>query len=184
MEAYSAPWLKYYGNTPHTIEYPDKTMFQMIEETARRYPQSIAYEFMGKKTDFRSFVSRILATAQALLAFGIRKGDRVTIAMPNSPQAVDFFYALNRIGAVSTMIHPLSAPGEIAFYLDASKSKAILTLDQFYPKVEEILPTLDHPVKVIIARIRDELKAPMRYAFLMTKGRKLPKLPRSEKYTF
>ena len=184
MEAYSAPWLKYYGNTPHTIEYPDKTMFQMIEDTARRYPQSIAYEFMGKKTDFRTFVSRILATAQALLAFGIRKGDRVTIAMPNSPQAVDFFYALNRIGAVSTMIHPLSAPGEIAFYLDASKSKAILTLDQFYPKVEEILPTLDHPVKVIIARIRDELKAPMRYAFLMTKGRKLPKLPRSEKYTF
>ena len=46
------------------------------------------------------------------------------------------------------MIHPLSAPGEIAFYLNASKSKAILTLDQFYPKVAEILPALERPVKV------------------------------------
>ena len=52
-----------------------------------------------------------------------------------------------------------------------------MTLDQFYPKVAEILPALEHPVKVLIARIRDELKAPLRYAFIMTKGRKLPKLP-------
>ena len=159
-------------------------MYEMIEDSARRYPGNIAYEFMGKKTDYRTFLARIQATAKALWAFGIRKGDRVTIAMPNSPQAVDAFYALNRIGAIPTMIHPLSAPGEIAFYLNASKSKAILTLDQFYPKVEEILPALEHPVKIIIARIRDELKAPLRYAFIMTKGRKLPKLPKSDKYTF
>ena len=59
-----------------------------------------------------------------------------------------------------------------------------MTLDQFYPKVAEILPALEHPVKVLIARIRDELKAPLRYAFIMTKGRKLPKLPKSDKYTF
>ncbi|HIR07111.1 MAG TPA: acyl--CoA ligase [Candidatus Pullichristensenella stercoripullorum] len=184
MEALKAPWLKYYGNTPHSIDYPEKTMYEMIEDSARRYPGNIAYEFMGKKTDYRTFLARIQATAKALWAFGIRKGDRVTIAMPNSPQAVDAFYALNRIGAIPTMIHPLSAPGEIAFYLNASKSKAILTLDQFYPKVAEILPALEHPVKVLIARIRDELKAPLRYAFIMTKGRKLPKLPKSDKYTF
>ena len=171
MEALKAPWLKYYGNTPHSIDYPEKTMYEMIEDTARRYPDNIAYEFMGKKTDYRSFLARIQATAKALWAFGIRRGDRVTIAMPNSPQAVDAFYALNRIGAIPTMIHPLSAPGEIAFYLNASKSKAILTLDQFYPKVAEILPALERPVKVLIARIRDELKAPLRYAFIMTKGR-------------
>ena len=184
MEALAAPWLKFYGDTPHTIDYPDKTMYELIEEAALRHPDNVAYEFMGKKTDYRTFLTRIQATAKALMVFGIRKGDRVTIAMPNSPQAVDLFYALNRIGAISTMIHPLSAPGEIAFYLNASRSRAILTLDQFYPKVAEILPALDHPVKVLIARIRDELKAPMRYAFMMTKGRKLPKLPKSDKYTF
>ncbi|HIU33799.1 MAG TPA: AMP-binding protein [Candidatus Pullichristensenella excrementigallinarum] len=184
MEKLSAPWLKFYGNVPHTINYPDKTMYEMIELAARSNPDGIAYTFMGKKTDYRTFLAKIQSTAKALIAFGIRKGDRVTISMPNSPQALDCFYALNRIGAIPTMIHPLSAPGEIAFYLNASKSKAILTLDQFYPKVEEIISTVDHPVKVLIARIRDELKAPVRYAFLMTKGRALPKLEPCSKYTF
>ena len=79
--ALTAPWLKYYGNTPHSIDYPDKTMYEMIEDAAKRYPDNIAYEFMGKKTDYRTFLARIQATAKALLAFGIRKGDRVTICL-------------------------------------------------------------------------------------------------------
>ena len=54
MEALKAPWLKYYGNTPHSIDYPEKTMYEMIEDSARRYPGNIAYEFMGKKTDYRT----------------------------------------------------------------------------------------------------------------------------------
>ena len=49
MEALKAPWLKYYGNTPHSIDYPEKTMYEMIEDTARRYPGNIAYEFMALK---------------------------------------------------------------------------------------------------------------------------------------
>jgi len=184
MNTVSAPWLRYYGDTPHTIDYPDKTMYELLKETADRYPDSVAYEFMGKKTDFREFSERIDRTAKALIALGIRPGDRVTISIPNCPQGVDMFYALNRIGAISTMIHPLSAPGEIAFYLTASKSVAILTLDQFYPKLSEILPALDRPVKVIVARILDELKVPLRYAYIMTKGRKIPKLAKSDKYVF
>ena len=111
MEKLSAPWLKFYGNVPHTINYPDKTMYEMIELAARSNPDGIAYTFMGKKTDYRTFLAKIQSTAKALIAFGIRKGDRVTISMPNSPQALDCFYALNRIGAIPTMIHPLSAPG-------------------------------------------------------------------------
>ena len=68
-------------------------------------------------------MQKIDAAAKAYLALGIQKGDRVTICMPNCPQAVDSFYALNRIGAVSNMIHPLSAAGEIKFYLNFSQSK-------------------------------------------------------------
>lgn len=81
--------------------------------------------------------------------------------MPNAPQGVDSFYALNRIGAVPAMIHPLSAAGEITFYLKDTDSKAILVLDMFYEKVEQAVKDLGRPVKIIVARIQDELKFPL-----------------------
>lgn len=176
----SAPWLAYYGNTPASIDYPRKTMFGLLEETAKKYPESYAYIFMGKKTTYRAFLERIEAAAKGLVKLGIRRGDRVTICMPNTPQALDCFYALNRLGAVSNMIHPLSASQEIAFYLNASHSKAILTLDQFYGKVAQIQPQLKEPCKILIAKIQDELPFPLSVAYPLTKSaRAVPKLPAS-----
>ena len=87
----SAPWLNFYGDTPANIEYPRKTIYQMIESAASRYPKLNAYDFMGKTTTYETFLKRIELTAKSLLALGIQKGDRVTICMPNSPQAVDTF---------------------------------------------------------------------------------------------
>ena len=107
----SAPWLKYYGDTPHHLDYPSKTIYEMVKAAADQFPKNDAYEFMGKKTTFAQFMQKINDVARAFLALGIHKGDRVTICMPNCPQAVCSFYALNRIGAVSNMIHPLSAAG-------------------------------------------------------------------------
>ena len=178
-----APWLNFYGDTPRHLDYPRLTLWQMVRQTARNHPNLTAYEFMNKETTYGQFMARIDRTARALAALGIGKGDRVTICMPNSPQALDTFYALNRIGAVSNMIHPLSAPAEIAFYLNFSHSKAILTLDQFYPKLEEIRDQLENPVKVLIAFIKDELPAPLNLLYPMTKAaRKVPKLPKGGDY--
>ena len=173
-----ASWLAFYENTPATLEYPEKTMYQMLFDTAQQYPKSPAYIFMGKKTSYSAFIRRIDAAARGLLAMGIRKGDRVTICMPNSPQALDCFYALNRLGAIPNMIHPLSAAKEIAFYLNVSKSKAILTLDQFYHKVAGILPELENPTAIFIARIADELPFPLNLVYPHTKGGRHP-LPKT-----
>ena len=175
----SSPWLKYYGNTPASLDYPHLTMYQMVAQAAKRNPDHVAYVFMGKKTTYQEFMQRIEAAAKGLYKMGIRKGDRVTICMANTPQALDCFYALNRIGAVPNMIHPLSAAQEIAFYLNFSKSKAILTLDQFYYKVAEILPQLENPCQVLIAKVADELPAALRALYPMTKGaRAIKKLPK------
>ena len=176
----SAPWVNFYGNTPKSIDYPRKTMYQLLSDTARRYPQNIAYVFMGKETDYATFLRRVDLAAKAFVAMGIHRGDRVTICMPNSPQGVDCFYALNRIGAIPNMIHPLSAPHEIAFYLNASHSKAILTLDQFYYKVEQILPDLHDTCRIIIAKIQDELPGMKKALFPLTKtARSVQKLPKT-----
>ena len=174
----SAPWLNFYGNTPASLNYPRKTMCQMVLDTARRYPNNTAYIFMGKKTSYAQFAKRIDAAARGLYNLGIRRGDKVTICMANTPQALDCFYALNRIGAIPNMIHPLSAAKEIAFYLNFSKSKAILTLDQFYNKVAEILPELENPTEILIAKVADELPAPLNLVYPMTKGGRHP-LPKT-----
>ena len=173
-----APWLAFYENTPATLEYPEKTMYQMLSDTAQQYPQSPAYIFMGKKTSYSAFIRRINAAARGLLAMGIRKGDRVTICMPNTPQALDCLYALNRLGAIPNMIHPLSAAKEIAFYLNVSKSKAILTLDQFYHKVAGILSELESPTNILIAKIADELHFPLNLVYPHTKSGRHP-LPKT-----
>lgn len=166
----SAPWLSCYGNTPAHLEYPDLTMYQLLCRTAQKYPEQTAYQFMGKKTSYRELMDRIGKAARGLSAMGIGKGDRVTVCMPNTPQAVDCFYALNRIGAVPNMIHPLSSPPEIGFYLKASCSKVILTLDQFYDKVLEADPTC----KIIVAKIQEELPVLLRLVYPLTQKGKKP----------
>ena len=174
----NAPWTAFYGSAPASLEYPEKTMFQMLHDTARKYPDNTAYVFQGKKTSYTAFVKRIDAAARGLTAMGIGRGDRVTICMPNTPQALDCFYALNRIGAIPNMIHPLSAAKEIAFYLNFSKSKAILTLDQFYDKVASVSGELENPTTILIAKIGDELPFPLSVLYPHTKGGRHP-LPKT-----
>ena len=174
----TAPWLAYYGATPAHLDYPDQTMYQLLRRTALRYPNDIAYQFQGKKTTYREFMARIDAAARGLTALGITAGDRVTICMPNSPQALDCFYALNRIGAVANMIHPLSAAKEIAFYLNVSHSKAILTLDQFYEKVASVMPEVEGECTILVAKIAEELPLPLNLLYPMTKAGRHP-LPQS-----
>jgi len=133
-----APWLNVYGVVPPHLDYPDCTMYEAVERCAETYPNHIAYVFMGRKTTYRAMAAEIDLCARALKATGVRPGDRITMAMPNCPQAVIMFYAINLVGATANMIHPLSSEKEIEFYLKESGSIFAVTLDQFYHKFEAI----------------------------------------------
>ncbi len=148
---------EHFFDEKHEIDYPQLTMFQLVKKNAAKYPDEVAYEFMGKKTTYREFLGKVELTAKALTSIGIREGDAVTICMPNCPQAIDTFYAVNRIGAIANMIHPLSAESEITFYLNISNSKVILTLDQFYEKIVAAREGCDHTVIILMAQVSDEL---------------------------
>ena len=123
-----APWLRFYGDMPEHIDYPRKTLFQCVAQTAQAHPDAVAYEFEGGCVTYAGFLRRIERAAAAFVSLGIARGDRETLCLPNLPQAVDCFYALSRIGAVTNMIHPLSSADEITFYLNCSRSKAIIAL--------------------------------------------------------
>ena len=101
----------------------------------------------------------------------------MTIAMPNCPQAIYVFYAANLIGAIANMVHPLSSEKEIEFYINESKSVTVVTLDQFYHKVEAIRQNTC-AVNIVIARIRDALSKPLKAGYMLTEGRKLEKIPK------
>ncbi|MCR5761694.1 MAG: AMP-binding protein, partial [Sphaerochaetaceae bacterium] len=131
--------------------------------------------FQDKKWDFTQLADNIIKTAKALSALGIKKGDKVTVCMPNTPQGVYCLYAINYIGAVASMIHPLSAVHEIAFYLKEAESKTIITLDQFYGKIEKVRKITDID-NIIIARISDVLNPIKCLAYRFLKERKFPKV--------
>ena len=161
----------------HQLDYKPETMYQMLAAVASKHPNDIAYEFQGKKTTYSEFINKIEVTAKALYAIGIRENDAVTICMPNTPQAIDTFYALNRIGAIANMIHPLSAQSEITFYLNCSNSKAILTLDMFYDKVVAARSECANQTIIIMARIIDELPVYLKPLYALKQGNKYNHLP-------
>ena len=172
----SKPWLRFYGDVPPSLDYPQVTLFEALLRTVERVPDAVAWDFFGTSATYRQFAEQIEQFARALAACGLEQGDRITISMPNSPQGVIAFYAANKLGAVCSMIHPLSPPKEIAFYLNLSKSKFALTLDAFYPAFAELLD--DTPTEtLILCRIPDYLPFPKNWGFKLTKGRKIKPVP-------
>ena len=103
------PWKDYLGELPMHLDYFEGTMFDAVKAIAEKYPDYIAFDFMGKSTTYRKLIEQIETCAKALKTIGIREGDKVTIAMPNCPQAIYLFYAVNLVGGIANMIHPLSA---------------------------------------------------------------------------
>ncbi len=170
------PWKDYMGDVPMHIDYFEGSMFEAVENIARCYPDAVAFDFMGKSTTYARFIEGVEACAKALKTIGIREGDRVTIAMPNCPQAIYMFYAINLVGGIANMIHPLSAEKEIEFYLNESGSVTAITLDQFYDKFERIRKNTG-VVNIIIASIKDELSKPIKAGYMLTEGRKIEKIP-------
>ena len=176
------PWMPFMNGIPAQLDYFEGSMCEAVENIAEKYPNVIAYDFMGSHTNYRRCVEEIYACARALRAAGVKENDRVTIAMPNAPQAISMFYAVNMVGAIANMIHPLSAEGEIEFYLNDSKSVAALTLDQFYGKFDSIRQNTPGLKTLIVASIKDALNPVMKLGYALTEGKKVPKLPEDGDY--
>lgn len=159
-----ARWYKFYGDIPRTLDYPDISMYQMVKNTKEQYGDNIAYDFMGKSATYNVFLDEIETCAKALAAQGVKEGDTVTVCLPNVPQAVIMFYAINRIGAIASMVHPLSAENEIMFYLNEAKSRIAITLSRFYDKFEAIKGKTQLE-KVIVTKVGEALPAVKSFAY-------------------
>ncbi|MGL4669169.1 MAG: AMP-binding protein [Methanobacteriaceae archaeon] len=177
---YNRPWIKSYNkNTPSNLAYPDKTIYEMLLDTATKNPNLYALEFMGKKTKFKKLINEVDNCARALIEMGVTEDDSVTICLPNTPHGVIMFYAVNKVGAIANMIHPLSAPKEIEFYMNNVNSKFIITGNFSYMNLKKVQDNINIE-KIIIAKISDFLGKRMSMGFWALEGRKIPKVEYKE----
>ena len=175
LDNVATPWLESYGDVPPNLNYSEKTISGAVLERAKIEKDFPALSFMGKASSYTRLAEEIDKVARSFYSLGVRPGTRVLVCLPNVPQAVFCLYGLNRIGAIPTMVHPLSAVSELAFYMNEASCNIAVTLDQFYGKFLEVKK--QRPIdKLIVCRVSDELPFPLSIAQKLLTERKFPKV--------
>lgn len=131
-------WLKHYGNMPEHMQYREGSIYDLLKEMIDKQPDAPALEFFDVVFSFKEMDKHINIIAKALKRLGIVEDESVTICMPNMPEAIFLIYAVNKIGAVCNVIHPLSDAEEIKNAVDLTNSTTIFTTDASYKTVSRV----------------------------------------------
>ena len=164
---------KYYKNDCKShLDYPKKMIYEHFIESAIDHPNYIAYEYFGREVTYQKFVQQISECAKALKGIGAEENEVITICTPNMPEAIIMFYAINMIGAVANIIHPLSSENEILEYLKISNSTKILTIDISVQKIVNILKETKL-TDIIVCSPSENMKFDKKFLYWLAKGRKM-----------
>ncbi|MBI4307527.1 MAG: long-chain fatty acid--CoA ligase [Chloroflexi bacterium] len=171
------PWLKHYeAGVPHHIEYPRAPVHWFLEDAAARYPNATAVIFPGRLGDatrltYRQVNDLANRFGNALLALGVKKGDRVALLLPNCPQFVIAYYGILKVGGIVVACNPLYSPRELEHQLRDCGAETIISLSLFYPRVLEVRPrtSLRH---VVPTNIKEYLPPLTRLLFTLLRERK------------
>ena len=172
------PWHKFYNKNERFVDTPDMSLYEYLYNSNKNRLSNIAINYFGNKMSYDVFFEQIEICSKALKSQGIRKDDVVSICMPNTPEAVIMFYAVNKIGAICNMIHPLSAEEEIKRSIIETKSVMLLTVNFNYQK---IINTIDEtPIyKIILSSPRDSMPKAMGIGYYILEDRKV-KMPKND----
>ena len=161
----------YIDKLPQDIQYPEGGLYDVVYESSCKWPHNIALQYFDTEITYKDMIKKINKVAAALKAIGAEKGDRITVCMPNTPEAIYMFYAINEIGAVANMVHPLSSEKEIEDYVNQAESKIILCIDISYFKVEAIVENTNLEHVIVVSPTRS-MATIVRILYKLTKGRK------------
>lgn len=158
------PWKKYYEKDELKFKVEDISIYEMFKNSALNNLNSPAVNYYGNVFSYKSFLHKIDKAALAFDSIGVKKGDVITICMPNIPEGLISFYAASKIGAISNMIHPLSAEEEIKDGLLMTKSRVLVVVDFCYEKVKNIIKDTD-VYKVIVVPVSNSMFAHMQVGY-------------------
>lgn len=180
-----ASWSKYYDKKDMNFDIPNISIYEYIKNKSlnNNYKDKTAIDYFGTKMTYTEFYREIDKVARAFRSQGIRRGDVVTILSANIPEAVISFYALNKIGAVANMIHPLSAENEIKAALQRYSTVMLVAMDITYSKIKNILDDTE-VYKTIIISAKDSMPTLLKIGYEITQGHKVEKPKKSEDFTY
>ena len=178
-----ARWKKFYNKRHMVIDVPNQSLYEYLKERSLRYKNKDAIEYFGTKIKYDELFKKIDITAAAFQSQGIRKGDVVTILSANTPEALYCIYALNKIGAVANVVHPLSAENEIKEALQRYSTVCLVALDITYEKIKNILSETE-VYKTIIISAKDSMNPFMKIGYEVTQGYKVEKPKSSESFVY
>ena len=158
------PWLKYYSKEAIDAPLSECTIYEYLYENNKDYPSDIAINYLGRKISYKELFENIDKTAAAFLKIGVKEKEIVTVALPSIPEALYCIYALNKIGAVSNMVHPLAGREETLFYFNEVQSRIAVIFDGAYAAIADDIGN-SSVEKVIVASPSDSLPVALRVAY-------------------
>ncbi len=159
-------------NRSRHLNYPECSLYEFLFQNAQQYQNSTALNYFNHKITYKQLLEKIDICASALTSIGVKSGDAVSICLPNIPQAVITFYAVNKIGAIANMIHPLSAENELIHYLNVSNSRILIAIDLIHKKLPDILPKTKIQ-KTILASADEYMPFYLKTAYKLTNRYKI-----------
>jgi long-chain acyl-CoA synthetase len=167
------PWFKSYDpGVPHTLRpYPDCTLLDVLSETVRKQPDHVALIFKGVRITSAELDRLSDAFGAALAAQGVKKGDRVALLLPNSPQAMIGQLGAWKAGAIVCPLNALYTESELEYALNEISAETVVVLTPFYNKVKALQPRTKVR-RVIATNIKEFLSAPTRLLFTLLMEKK------------
>jgi long-chain acyl-CoA synthetase len=166
------PWLKHYDEgVPETIDYPDIPCFSLLERSAERFPDQTCTIFKGAKITYKEMNDITDRLAAGLYSLGIRRGDRVGLFIPNTPQFVIAYYAIMKIGAIVVATNPLYTQREIIYQVNDAGVEVMILMTNNYEKVKAIQDQTKIR-QIITTNIKEALPPLLRVLFTLAKEKK------------
>jgi long-chain acyl-CoA synthetase len=165
-------WLAHYDKgVPHTIEYPKAPLFHFLEESARKYPDRACTIFKGAVITYKEMNNITDRIAAALVDMGVKKGDRVGIFMPNTPQFVMTYFGILKAGGVVVATNPLYTPPEIEHQANDAGIEIMFVMTNFYNTIKKAQPKTKIK-KLIVTNLKESLPPLLRFLFTVAKEKK------------
>ncbi len=168
------PWLKYYTEEAINAKLPECTIYEYLWENNKDHLDDVALIYFGRKITYGELFKQIEACEKSLYEIGVREKDIVTVALPSIPEAIYLVYALNKLGAVANMIHPLAGEKEIVHYLNEVNTNIFFMFTGTYDIIKNSLNKTCVKNGIVIS-VSDSLPFGIKQIYkLKTKEPKLP----------
>jgi long-chain acyl-CoA synthetase len=166
------PWHDYYDEgIPTSLTYPQVPVFHFLEESAKNYPDKPCTIFKGAVITYQE-MSRITDNlAAALVDLGVKKGDRVGVLIPNTPQFVIAFFAILKAGGVVVATNPQYTGREITHQAKDSGMKLMILMSNYYELVKSVQPETGIE-KIVVTNIKETLPPLLSLLFTLAKEKK------------